>query len=495
MNETSYDEELQRKWESFASQSMIGEKFNINAKAVGYSLVDKDKINRMLLNPYISYKELQQCSNFLMKKEGIYYRLIKMLSSMLTYDHIIYPLIESSAISKNKTKLKKAYSEASLFLNKFNVKQFARTIAEDLFRDGECYYYKVEDSTGIIFNKIENKYCLPYMNENGVTRFLLDMSALGSDDITTFPLEIQNAYMTYLNSKNDKSLFLQGKYYMPKEGVCFTSESTLTANHGIPPFCFMFEDMVNLAEKMELKNQIDQTENVKFIHNKIDLGKDKETNTVDPQTAKKYNDAIKNNIAQRGLSNGIFTITNPFTPQVLNLKSNNDSNSTMIEKTISNIYKEIGINQNLFGAESTSSEALKRSIITSSTLCINIIVDKLKKYLDYELSRLSSEIKMQVKILDCTYYNREDLMAKAKDNMSMGGSRTLFLAYNGLTPFESINLLSLEKALEVDKIMTPMQTSYTQSGKSDSGRPSSEDMKNNGEEVSEITEKINDNSN
>ena len=210
-------EDIRREWMNFAQNSFVGEKFKLtNGNSVSSRNITKDKINKYLENPVASYQNLQQASEYFLNNSGIYYRLIKTLPMILTYDYSIYPFAEPSKLEENKDKIIEAYSIASLYLDKINVKKFARMVGKDLFENGEGFYYKIEDNAGIIYQKIPNKYCLPFLNENGVWRYVIDLSKMGSEDLTSYPIEIQKAYELYKNdSKNP--IFLLGKYYFIKD--------------------------------------------------------------------------------------------------------------------------------------------------------------------------------------------------------------------------------------------------------------------------------------
>ena len=170
---------------------------------------------------------------------------------------------------------------------------------------------------------------------------------------------------------------------------------------------------------------------------------------------------------------------------MLNLKNDsaNSNSSNMVKDSIEELYDEIGLNKDLFNCSSSSSNAMDKSITTITSYCINMIFNKIKDYINYELSNLKGEVKMVVKIYESTIYNRENMRKTAKENMLVGGSKLEFLNL-GYTPLEANNLLAMEKVLEIDKLFVPLQTSYTMSGK-ESGRPSSEKMKENGQETSE----------
>lgn len=489
-------EENQREWINFAEQSFIGSQFDPNAMQKGISFVrmDKNEINRLLKSPYTNYKALQNYSRLFMNMEGIYYRLIKQFSTMLTYDHMLIPYAESKALEKYKDKLKDYYDTASIHLEKMNLKSILPVFAEDFFIDGECYYYKIEDATGIVYQKIDNDYCLPYKNENGLWRFVIDCQRLASAiDISVYPIEIQKAFNIYNNKGSEGNpMFILDKYYPVKNGICFSTVKD--GKHGTPPFAFLLKDLIALEQKKELKDKIDRINNTKMIHNKIET-KDKDI-MIDPKVAKTYNEAIKKNLIQKNLDEGIFTITNPFDASVLNLDTKNAQTENLVKSSIYTVFSEVGVNQNLFNNDSTSTEAIKANLITNGSYVVNMILKMFEGFINEDL-RISAKTKVRMKclMLDNTVNNQAERRSTSSSELAYGGSRLRYLADCSYTPMQAMNLLYSEQALGIDKLFVPIATSHTMSQKNNNGggRPNSEEMRQQGGEVSEITDQVNDN--
>ena len=483
-------EEIQRQWQNFAQSSFVGEKFNLTTgTSISSRNISKERMVKYLENPVANYLQLQQASEYFMNNSGVYYRLMKVLPMILTYDYSIYPFMESNKIEDNSEKILESYCKASLFLEKLDVKKVGKMIATDIFENGEGYYYKIEDNTGIVFQKMPNKYCIPFMNENGVWRYLIDLSKMGSEDMTPYPLEIQKAYELFKEDSSNPTFFVK-RYYWVKGGFCVSLREK--AEHSAPPFAFMFEDLIELMEKKELKSQIDKVENSKMIHNKID-NSNMET-AIDPATAKKYNEAIKINLKNKGLDS-VFSITNPFDAQILSLKSKNDSNNSLVPEAVTQAMTEGGITEMLFNSEKGGAEALKKSIITTASLCINLVCEKLVAYINYELSNLKGNVKMAMKLYEnATIYNREELRVKSRENLAYGGSRMEFMALGGYTPLQSYNQLKMEAILDIDSLFVPIQTSHTQSGDSSATKKTASEIVDSGGSIAETTEQQENNS-
>ena len=66
----------------------------------------------------------------------------------------------------------------------------------------------------------------------------------------------------------------------------------------------MFVELLSLKDKKNLKHEIDKISNVKMIHNKVESGKDGKP-VMDIKVAKKYNDAIKEELVYYGKKDNI----------------------------------------------------------------------------------------------------------------------------------------------------------------------------------------------
>lgn len=490
-NKKELAEENQRQWEQYATESVIGSFLDpqANRRTVSYGKLDKAEIERLLRNPNANYKQLQSYSRLFMSMEGIYYRIIKFYSNMLTYDHMAIPNAGRSTIQKYKSKIQDCYDTVNLYLEKMNLKYNLPMFAEDLLTDGECYYYEIEDATGIIYQKINNEFCLPYKNENGLWRYVIDCMRLSSEmDLTIYPIEIQKAMALYLDNKvKDSNMFLFDRYYPVKNGMCFTT--IRKGEHATPPFAFLFKDLLALEQKKDLKDKIDRVNNTKMIHNKIET-KDKDT-MIDPTVARNYNDAIKRNLTMKNLEDGIFTITNPFEAQILNLNTKDSETRGLVKDAVDMLFDEAGISGNIFNA-GTSMEAMKDSIINDSTLVINLLLQNFSCYVNEKLRILTTKVRMKCIILDNTYYNVENRRTSSMSELAYGGSRLRYLADKGYTPMEGVSLLESERILGIDDLFIPIQTSHTMSqNDSKTGRPTVDDMQKKGQSTSEITDQVN----
>ncbi len=459
------EEEIQNEWLSFASDSFVGESLRNKKSSSNMRMLTKAQINNMLLNPVVNYEGLQNLSQLLKTKSNIYQRLLQHFAYMFCYSTLLIPTSESSSM-KNKQKTIKSFESAALYLEKLNPKTNLPQWADDWFTNGEKFLYKIEDRKSIEFKTIPNKYCLPYCKTEGVMRYVIDMQKFSSgEDVSSYPKEIQKAYELYKDGNKDR--FIDGQYYeVSNNGFCFTFNHS-GGGHAIPMFSGIFNDLVNLDEAKILQLSVDRLNNTKMVHNRIPMNKN-DMPCIPPDLAKKYNEAIKNNL---GAESGVFSITNPFQSEVLNLNNNAQRTTTLVEDAVRSIFDNAGVSSLIFNNEKASGEALIKSIIADSCVCINTVLNAFSDYLSWECSNLSKN-NWKCLVMPFTYFNIDSYRTSALNEMAYGGSRSYFLSTCNLTPLQSVNLLKMEQAIGIDSLLVPAQSSHTQSDKG--GRPESE---------------------
>lgn len=461
-------------WLNFAQNSFVGESLKTTTSQSSRVLT-KTQINSMLLNPQLNYELLQNVSQLYMTKSGIYSRLINYFSYLLTFDTLLIPRTGLSTI-KNPSKVSKSFEASALYLEMLNPKTNLPIFAKELFVNGELFLYKIEDKKSIEYKILPAKYCLVYKKTEGVYRYVIDLQKFTvSEDVTSYPKEIQSAVAKY---QADKSSFVGERYYeVSNKGVCFTLNRT--GGHAIPPFSNIFCDLINLEENVSLEQKISKLENVKMIHNKIPLDKNFKP-ILDPQLARSYNMAIKNN-----LDDGIFSIVNPFDSQVLNLNNSAQRTTSLVQSAIDMVYSEAGVSDMLFNNQKASGEALAKSLMVDSAILQSTILPLFSDYLTWELSNIDKQMPWKCLVMPFTYFDIADVRLRAGNELAFGGSKTYFLSSCGLSPHQSVSLLKTESILDFGSLFSPVASSHTTSNTS-GGAPTNASK---GLGVSDITAK------
>lgn len=425
----------------------------------------RDSVRRALANPYENISTLQQVSSILRASNGIYAKMLIYNSTMLTNNHMITPTSAGSANSKEK--MLKAYEDVSNFVNKYSIKKTACWIYDRVLEQGELYTYKIEGKTQHIIQEFPAQLCKITAIEDNVKRFAINLNSISSDAINYMPAEIQNAYKLFKSNKLSKDKLIDNSYYQVSDkGTAFSLEKQ--QSKGIPFYCSVFDDLMELEDMKDLKSENAVIESTKLIHQRLPI--DKETGKVlmDMSVAKTYHNATKANMPK-----GTAITTNPLELETFSLSDGSSKLDNDIYQAMENAFDTAGINSEVFNGKKNSNMAITSGLVVDSLLPkrLQMLVED---WMNFELSKYKKNgIVWKFKFIDSTHFDREERVMKARENMAYGGSRFEFLACQGYDPLEGINLLKAEQLLGLDEIMIPQQTSHTMSGSTNDkgGRP------------------------
>lgn len=430
--------------------------------------INRNSLRRALADPYNpnNVEILQQASMMLKATNGIYKRVLNYHANMYTHDFMIQPL-ELDKI-KNPSKMQKAYAEASQYIEKFNIKHNSSWIKERVLEQGELFVYKIEDSGGIILQEIPNTFCKITSVENDVSKYAINLNKLSDKNIVFFPKEIQLLYKKYKNGNINRNDLIDGCYYELKNNAIAFNLNRF-APKGIPYYCTIFDDLMELEDMKDLKSQNAVIESIKLIHQKFPVDKDTGVSLIDFDVITQYHNATKATLPQ-----GTAVTTNPLDLQALYLSDSNSKISSNVSQARDTIYDSAGVNSELFNGNKNTTEAIAMGIIADN-LVSKPLNDMINNWINYELRKKKiGGFTWTVKMLDTTEFNKDKRINSAKEAMAYGGSRLEFLARSGYTPLQSLSVLKMESMLGLDELMIPQSTSHTQSS-SDVGRTSKED--------------------
>lgn len=447
--------------------SLMGGLINIYGDIYRPRRINRTTLRSAIANPYNNIDTIQRASSFLKATNGIYKRVLNYHAYMYTHDYIIYPL-EVNKIN-NATKMQKAYIEACQYVEKYNLKDNSGWIKDRVLEQGELYIYKIEDNSGIILQEIPNTFCKITSVENNVQKFAINLKALNDTNISSFPKEIQSIYKRYNNgSIKDKDLIDRSYYELKNNAVAFSLDKF--APKGIPYYCSIFDDLMELEDMKDLKSQNAVIESIKLIHQQFPVDEGTGQSLIDFDVITSYHNATK-----ATLPKGTSVTTNPLKVQAISLGDSNSRISTNVNDARDAIYDSAGVNSELFNGNKSTTEAVAMGIIADNLVSkpLNMLI---VNWINYELSKKKiGGFTWAIKILDVTEFNRDKRVSAAKDAMAYGGSRLEFLASSGYTPLQSLSVLKMESMLGMDELMIPQSTSHTQSSSEDVGRTSKEE--------------------
>lgn len=452
---------------------------NVSGEIYRPRRINRATLRRALSDPYrdSNIDILQQASMVLKTTNGIYKRVLNYQSAMHTNDFMIYP-VEADRV-KNPTEMQKAYVEASMYVEKYQLKENSCWIKERVLEQGELYIYKIEDNNGIILQEIPNTFCKITSVENNVSKYAINLKKITERNVLSFPKEIQVLWKKFNNGSIKEKDLIDKSYYELKDNAIAFNLDRFTPK-GIPFYCTIFDDLMELEDMKDLKSQNAVIESIKLVHQQFPVDKDTGASLIDFDVITQYHNATKSTLPSTAA-----VTTNPLEVQVMTMGDSNAKINGSVIQTRDAIYDSAGINAEIFNGNKNSNQAIAAGIVADS-LVSKSLNQLINNWINYEMRKKKiGGFTWQVRMLDVTEFNKEQSIKLSRENMAYGGSKLEFVAMNGYTPLQAMSVLKMESMLGLDTLLVPQATSHTQSGTSESGRISKEDGGSGDESTSE----------
>jgi len=481
-----YAVELDKLQQDFA-KSVSDNDGNLRAGSVNLRTATTTTVNNLFSSPEENSASIASYMTSLYKKNGIVGGTVRYFQSHPTYNYSIYPIMNQKSGYEMKQNLEE-YLGVAKFIDDYNIKFYAPYFFKQTLVNGVSFFYKIQDSKGVSFMEFPIDFCRVYESSNSVLHFELDMSKIKAETLG-LPNELQKALEAFTNGQvDDEKKWTEGKWYkVSDKGVAFALDYSVMS-HGttISEFASLLIDSLQLEtakSNVEIKDTLDT---IRIIHSEIPTDKDGKP-LVTATTAKIYDTAMK-----RALPKGISGITSPL--KLTNIPLNGAGNTKAydtVDKAQQQLFLSTGTPSNLFGGTTTSSNIVKLSIQKDANWLYTKLFPMLENYYNYELSKYKSMdgLIWKMKFVRQSNFTLKDDLQRFEKQLNLGGSRTEFLAANGMSPVEIVNTLVMEqKMIDIDSIMLPKQTSFTMSGTGEEiGRPTTDEPTDDTDRINDAT--------
>lgn len=401
---------------------------------------------------------------------GILKQFIYYLSNILTNDFYIVPTDMTKF--KSKEEMWKKEMEVAKYLELFDIKKNFSWIMEEILTYGEVYIYKEETKDSVLLVKIPQDLCVIIGKTSDMqNRYGVDISKISKETITFFPSEIQDAVTRREKGTLKKEELIENKYYKVSDnGVAFTLDEW--ASKGVPYFSHILDGLITLDDMMALDNVNAVLDNFKLLHQEVPLDEDFESGLESGEVLD-YHMNLKSVVPS-----GIGVVTSPLKIDAVTLGDNKLKKLDYTNKIKKDIYDNAGFNDDLFNGDKSSNEAILMGSVIDTLVPIKI-QNALASWLNSVLKQNSKTKFWKVVFCQATEYNRIKLIQNERENLAVYGSKKKYLALQGYTPLEALNIILNEELLGIGEKMQPMQTSHTLSSK---GRtPKSDDPSADGQ--------------
>lgn len=400
--------------------------------------------------------EKAELSEHFFKTNGIYKRIILHYATFLMYAWLLVPHAKNNKKLKEK-KMKKAYEDATFFANNFQIERKCSLFAKDVLVKGAYFGLLHNNGDSIAIQDLPFAYCRSrFKNTKDVDIIEFDMkffdnirdAALRIEILKTYPKIIQKAYQKYKNGKGERWVFIpdnMGIYFK------FFDES---------PF---FLDLIPLLDDLEDYKEMDKSRN-KLALDRIlvqQVKTDGMNLVFETDEAEVMHEGAVNMLSNNDNLDVLTTYNNV---ELLDLSGNNDNN-TKIKDVQELIYESAGVSKELFSATTDAGLTYSLNNDLSMMMVLGLSFAQFFSVLiDGKFGNTNLGFKMI--ILPISQYNAKDYTAHAKDMAAFGYSLLTPVAGTGMNQANLVDLKTVENdLLELDKALIPLQSSYTQSGK------------------------------
>lgn len=449
----------------------------LNTECIG-DIQLKD-IMHALKYPKQCWKTLLAVSDELMRISPHYYRLNNLYSNMPLFCWWIdlYDVKDNVNIDA----IKKTYGALAAKLENMNLKhEFSKIMKYIPYQDVYCGLI-IESSTDFFIQKLNLKICEIFQIQDGLFNFKIDLSKINPKELNAYPDYVQQAYVDCIEGK-------VSNWYVPPadKQICIKLNSQW--NYPYPILIGLIKDILDLDVYKKLKLQSARTDNYKAILVEVPI----DETTVDKPLLTPDTLGIFAEINRESMSDDIGIIhTLGSKGEAISFKDSNNTTNN-VSDAIDALYDASGGTKELFNGSSTSS-AIKFSTENSSSFIYGLYRQferwmnryiKLRKY-------NKNTFKFYFYLLDITVFNRDDVLKRYKDAISLGCTVIdKYLAALDMTPSRTLgSFISHKNIFDFHNNFIPLQTSYNSSISGEVGRPTAESK---GESLSEEGESTKD---
>lgn len=412
--------------------------------------------------------EQAQLSEFFFETNGLYKRIILHYAAFLTYSWILVPYPKDKygkgKISEKNTA--KTYYEASDFCTTFQIDRKCTLFAKEILVKGGYYGLLHDEGKDVVIQDLPFDYCRSrFKNAQDIDIVELDLrffdtirdEELRNEILKSYPNLIYKAYKKYKFHNGPKWIFLPAEM-----GIYFSLFEER-------PF---FLDLIPLLDDLDDYKDIDKERNMQALKKILvqQVLTDGMKLVFEPQEAEQMHEGT---LEMLGNNPDVDVLTTYNKVQLLDMGSSDDE-KTQVSDVQNLIYSSAGLSKELFF--STTEAGLNYSV--NNDLAMTMILGQLFAHfftalLNYKFE--NKKVKFKLLILPISYYNSADYTSRAKELAAFGYSFLTPILSTGLDQTNLAALKDLENdLLDLDEVLKPLQSSYTQSGKAQ-GQPIGKD--------------------
>ena len=438
----------------------------------------KSLIQQYLASPSTNLDTIREVSRFLVRNSMIYKKMIYYYSTAPLF---LYSLTQENDFTKaiNKNKSLKDYENVLKRLNGFKMpKEFYNVIA-NVVRDGMYVGFAYDGEDGeAFFMPLPPEYCriygktpegewIVYFNAGYFDKGNNKDYVLGvnEDGVGVWDQCFVDGYNTYKTEGNSYQWFR----LTPERTMCVIAGTDDEFDMPMPFLSGIFIELLDLIDLEQLLADRTELENYILLVSKIPLinGSDEVDDfSISLELAQQFNALLEQVVPELAA-----VVYSPMDIDTVTFdRSNTTENVDKLAQSMNNLFNNAGMSQLVVaGGASTNSIGLNHAI-ENDLATIWIFVERIETWMNFYIKRNISE-GYKFSFHQITWYNRDSYVTMMKEMATLGGNALdYFVCATRKTPYEVINDLRFNAmALNINQWLTPLQSSYTQSGSSNTG--------------------------
>ena len=441
-----------------------------------FTTYTKELLRTYITSPNSNQDNLREISRFLCRYSMLYKKLLMYYPSMPLY---YYNLTQENDFSKtiNGNKALKDYQTVLKNFKSFNLQKDSFNQMYMALRDGFSVFelYDSEEE-GKVFMPLDVQYCRIYGKTiDGEWIVYFDAAYFDNGDNSYYVQGIDgdtsgcwsDQHVQGYNDYKSKGRDFEWYRLDPNTTFCLTTCPDDEFYAPLPYYLPLFELILDNIDLQELINNRNALENYVLLVSKIPMvdGSDQlDDFSLSLELVQQMQSLINSVVPEL-----IGTVYSPMEIEKIEFpRSNTTSSNDELAQSASNIFTNAGASQLVIsGGTSTNSVGLKHALQNDMSTCW-VFIDKIQSWYNHYLKSCVSE-GYTFMIHKITWYNQDEYQSAMKDAATVGGSALDYLTSLMGNPYDAYCKLMFENAIGIKNLMTPLSTSYTQSGSSNTG--------------------------
>jgi hypothetical protein len=457
--------------------------YTYNGRPVKDSKYTGKEVKKMLSNHVDNAQSLRDMSDYLYNTNGIYRRLVDTTKNLVSYEHLISPLILNKSRLNEKTYENK-YNKVRQYIWNCN---FDATLDDIIFKSIKYGRYSAFDrgtylqplpleytriigvtADGNPILQFNFSYFDEFQNMRERTMQLDGFDTIFKSQYLKFKQGIDNPKENFANELNWRTLPHE-KTYTLKIG------SNLESKEGIGLLYGSVDDILFYDEIRELDRIVIGSQKRKIIVQKLPV--DAEGNSI---------------LGEEEIIQAHNNIKSLLPPNVgcLTVLGGTEFDDIPLQLSALEKGKMKEVQEDVLTSSGVGEGALKGGNFSTGVLNIEVITNTIVKILkqiehvwfNRKFKQLvgNGQYQFKLKFLGMTSFNKDDIIESFDGLLDKGGTLTPSIAARGFEIVEYTDILDIEDALEYKEKFEPLITSYTMSGEG-AGRPGSDNGGDNTE--------------